>query len=79
MTENASGCASAWEHDPGSGGTVGILLPVVEAKLVDVPELGYRVTDQPFPRGEFLMRGETRFVGYYKGTLFPLLRSDDTR
>ena len=71
MTENAACCTAAWETDPGSGGSAGMLLPVVEMKLVDVPELGYHASDKPFPRGELLMRGASRFVGYYKGAHSP--------
>ncbi len=40
--------------------------PVLEYKLVDVPELGYRRTDVPHPRGELLVRSEQMFPGYYK-------------
>jgi fatty acid CoA ligase FadD9 len=40
--------------------------PVVEYKLVDVPELGYFSTDLPHPRGELLVKSETLFPGYYK-------------
>lgn len=40
--------------------------PVLEYKLVDVPELGYRRTDVPHPRGELLIRSEQVFPGYYK-------------
>jgi len=38
----------------------------LEWKLVDVPELGYRTTDEPHPRG--LLRVKSRFLvpGYYK-------------
>ena len=71
MTENAACCTAAWETDPGSGGSAGMLLPVVEMKLVDLPELGYHASDKPFPRGELLMRGASRFVGYYKGARSP--------
>lgn len=40
--------------------------PVLEYKLVDVPELGYYATDVPFPRGELLVKSEQLFPGYYK-------------
>ena len=40
--------------------------PVLEYKLVDVPELGYHLTDRPHPRGELLVRSEQLFPGYYK-------------
>ncbi|BAX90410.1 carboxylic acid reductase [Mycobacterium shigaense] len=40
--------------------------PVIDYKLVDVPELGYFLTDKPFPRGELLVKSETAFPGYFK-------------
>ncbi|CAN5433671.1 thioester reductase domain-containing protein [soil metagenome] len=40
--------------------------PVIDYKLVDVPELGYYRTDQPHPRGELLVKSEQLFPGYYK-------------
>ncbi|MGU3503157.1 carboxylic acid reductase [Mycobacterium sp. C31M] len=40
--------------------------PVLEYKLVDVPELGYHRTDVPHPRGELLVRSGQLFPGYYK-------------
>jgi fatty acid CoA ligase FadD9 len=40
--------------------------PVIDYKLVDVPELGYFRTDQPHPRGELLVKTEQLFPGYYK-------------
>jgi fatty acid CoA ligase FadD9 len=40
--------------------------PVIEYKLVDVPDLGYFRTDRPHPRGELLVKSETMFPGYYK-------------
>ncbi|OHU28231.1 oxidoreductase [Mycobacteroides chelonae] len=40
--------------------------PVIEYKLVDVPELGYFSTDQPHPRGELLLKTDGMFLGYYK-------------
>jgi fatty acid CoA ligase FadD9 len=40
--------------------------PVIDYKLVDVPDLGYFRTDRPHPRGELLVRSEGLFSGYYK-------------
>jgi fatty acid CoA ligase FadD9 len=39
--------------------------PTIDYKLVDVPELGYFITDRPYPRGELLMKSEGMFGGYY--------------
>jgi fatty acid CoA ligase FadD9 len=40
--------------------------PVIDYKLVDVPELGYYGTDVPHPRGELLVKSDQLFPGYYK-------------
>ncbi|MGV0746561.1 carboxylic acid reductase [Mycolicibacter minnesotensis] len=40
--------------------------PVIDYKLVDLPDLGYFRTDQPHPRGELLIRSDDLFAGYYK-------------
>ncbi|HZC93883.1 MAG TPA: AMP-binding protein, partial [Mycobacterium sp.] len=39
--------------------------PVIDYKLVDVPDLGYFATDRPHPRGELLLRTQNMFPGYY--------------
>ncbi len=40
--------------------------PVIDYKLIDVPELGYFTTDKPYPRGELLVKSENSTPGYYK-------------
>lgn len=40
--------------------------PVIDYKLIDVPELGYFHTDKPHPRGELLVKSQTAMAGYYK-------------
>ncbi|MDO4130174.1 thioester reductase domain-containing protein [Clavibacter michiganensis] len=40
--------------------------PVTEHKLVDVPELGYRTTDRPHPRGELLVKSASVIAGYFR-------------
>jgi thioester reductase-like protein len=39
--------------------------PGVVLKLIDVPELGYRSTDKPWPRGEILVRHPSMALGYF--------------
>ncbi|WKG01260.1 carboxylic acid reductase [Mycolicibacterium sp. HK-90] len=40
--------------------------PVIDYKLVDVPELGYFATDRPHPRGELLVKSEILSPGYFR-------------
>ena len=40
--------------------------PVIDYKLVDVPDPGYFHTDRPHPRGELLVKTDNLFPGYYK-------------
>ncbi|WP_155948373.1 carboxylic acid reductase [Mycobacterium sp. URHB0044] len=40
--------------------------PVIDYKLVDVPELNYFTTDRPHPRGELLVKTAMATPGYYK-------------
>ncbi|KAL7747139.1 medium-chain fatty acid-CoA ligase faa2 [Sorochytrium milnesiophthora] len=65
QTEISGACNITISGDT-STGTVGPPMPCNEIKLVDVPEMGYRSTDTPCPRGEVWVRGGNIFVGYYK-------------
>ena len=40
--------------------------PVIDYRLLDVPDLGYFRTDRPYPRGELIVKSDTLFPGYYK-------------
>ena len=57
-TEIAGGMIVADEHV--------LRPPVVDYKLLDVPELGYFNTDKPHPRGELAVKSSRFMAGYYK-------------
>src|SRR5258708_39652788 len=64
MTETCGMC-SILPPDTMRYGCVGLPSPSIEIKLLDVPDAGYRSTDNP-PRGEILLRGPSVTGGYYK-------------
>lgn len=65
QTETAAG-ATITEVGDYSVGHVGGPFGSNEVKLVDIPEMGYLATDQPFPRGEICFRGHNTFKEYFK-------------
>ncbi|WP_344415000.1 carboxylic acid reductase [Amycolatopsis minnesotensis] len=74
MTAFVESCLDVELHDGyGSTEAGGVVLdthvvrpPVLDYKLVDVPELGYFRTDSPHPRGELLVKTENIIPGYYR-------------
>ena len=54
------------DFDDLSYGRVGCPLFGVKVKLIDWEEGGYRVTDQPHPRGELVIGGDIISNGYFK-------------
>src|ERR1700753_3157847 len=57
-TEIAGGMIVADEHV--------LRPPVIDYKLLDVPEMGYFTTDKPYPRGELAIKSARFMAGYYK-------------
>ena len=49
-----------------SVGNCGAVCVSNELCLASVPDMDYLVTDQPQPRGELLIRGNTLFAGYFR-------------
>jgi long-chain acyl-CoA synthetase len=47
-------------------GHCGPVVPSIEVRLKDVPEMGYTANDLPNPRGELLIRGNVVLKGYFK-------------
>jgi len=47
-------------------GHVGSPIDNTEIRLIDAPECNYRVTDEPYARGEIQCRGPGNMLGYYK-------------
>jgi long-chain acyl-CoA synthetase len=65
MTENTAGCTITQVDDMNLG-HVGVPIDNMELRLVDAPECGYSVKDEPYPRGEIVCRGLCVMQGYYK-------------
>ncbi len=68
-TEIAGGMIVADEHV--------LRPPVVDYKLLDVPELGYFNTDKPYPRGELAVKSSRFMAGYYNSG--PILTAHHVR
>ncbi|KAG6915925.1 hypothetical protein DXG01_009255 [Tephrocybe rancida] len=73
MTESCGMCTLLPPELPVAG-RVGLPVPSVEIKLLDVPDAGYYSKDTP-PRGEICIRGPSVTKGYYKR---PDLNNDES-
>lgn len=65
-SESFAGIIMALPNHADSVGTCGAIAPTVEARLREVPEMGYNLTDEGGPRGELQLRGPQMFTHYYK-------------
>ena len=65
LTETYAVCLAQHVSDLTTG-NCGAVTPFNEVCLASVPSMDYLVTDQPNPRGELLIRGNTLFSGYLK-------------
>ncbi|KAJ1719378.1 medium-chain fatty acid-CoA ligase faa2, partial [Coemansia biformis] len=65
-TTECNALATASVLNENTSGHVGIPSPATDIRLRDVPEMNYRATDRPCPRGEILIRSASTFVGYYR-------------
>jgi long-chain acyl-CoA synthetase len=64
MTES-SGCCAILPPELMQYGSVGLPVPAIEVKFIDVPEAGYTSKNNP-PQGEVCIRGPAVTKGYYK-------------
>lgn len=66
LSESFAGIIMALPFHTPSMGTCGSISPMVEARLRELPEMGYRLSDKGGPRGELQLRGAQMFSHYYK-------------
>ncbi|KAJ1792079.1 medium-chain fatty acid-CoA ligase faa2 [Coemansia sp. RSA 2399] len=59
------GPTTVTQMDDTESGNVGAPIPCAMMKLRSVPDLGYTVDDQPYPRGEILIKGGHTAREYY--------------
>ncbi|CAI0422846.1 unnamed protein product, partial [Linum tenue] len=65
LTESCAGSFVSLPNDISMLRTVGPPVPNVDVRLESVPEMNYDALSST-PRGEFCIRGDTLFSGYYK-------------
>lgn len=65
LTETFSSATFPLPDDLATGHCGGVE-PSLEICLASIPDMGYFVTDEPFPRGEVYIRGNAVFQGYHR-------------
>lgn len=64
LSETCGAVTVSLPDDPISG-TIGGPVASCAIRLKDLPEMEYRITDKPFPRGEICIRGPCITKGYF--------------
>ncbi|KAL6451457.1 LOW QUALITY PROTEIN: FAA2 Long-chain-fatty-acid--CoA ligase 2 [Candida maltosa Xu316] len=65
-SESFAGMLMSLPFKNSSVGTCGVIAPSMEARLRELPEMGYLLNDKNGPRGELQLRGHQLFTKYYK-------------
>ena len=65
LTESIGGACKTRDEDLVTDHVGGPHL-FIKLRLKSLPDMGYLVTDLPYPRGELLMQGPAMFEGYFK-------------
>lgn len=64
LSETSGAMTSTRVQDPCSG-TIGGPFRHTAIRIKDLPEMDYRITDKPYPRGEICMRSPCVTSGYF--------------
>ncbi|EMG45585.1 FAA2 Long-chain-fatty-acid--CoA ligase 2 [Candida maltosa Xu316] len=65
-SESFGGILISLPFKESSVGTCGVVVPTIEARIRELPEMGYLLTDANGPRGELEIRGPQVFTKYFK-------------
>lgn len=65
-SESFAGMLMSLPFKHSSVGTCGVISPTMEARIRELPSMGYNLNDENGPRGELQLRGAQLFTKYYK-------------